>query len=124
VYCTYSLNTLYTSDYVTNIMHILLWLFINYKHSYSSLELYKTKNKNKNKTNKKKIRKILTIQELFILVCTSKDKHPSVQYRNMPPLQCKIMFEPFLKLHISISLQTLIIHCLKHFVIKGKQNAI
>jgi len=38
MYCTYSLNTLYTSDYVTNILHILLWVFINYEHSYSSLE--------------------------------------------------------------------------------------
>jgi len=44
MYCTYSLNTLYTSDYVTNILHILLWLFINYKHSYSSLELSNKKN--------------------------------------------------------------------------------
>ena len=82
MYCTCSLNTLYTSDYVTNILHILLWLFINYEHSNSSPEL----------NNKKKIWNILTIQELFILVCTLKDKHPPVQYRDMPPLQHKITY--------------------------------
>lgn len=82
MYCTYSLNTLYTSDYVTNVLHILLWLFINYEHSYSSTAL----------NNIKKKWKIQTIQELFILVHTSKDKHPPVQYTNMPPLQRKIKY--------------------------------
>jgi len=80
MYCTYGLNTVYTSDYVTNILHNLLWLFLNYEHSYSSPEL-----------NNKKIWKILTILELFIKVCTL-DKHPHVQYRNMPPLQRKIKY--------------------------------
>jgi len=117
MYCTYSLNTLYTSDYVTNILHVLLRLFINHENSHSAPEL--------NNIKKKKLEKYRLFKKYLFWFVLQKTSTYLYSTDTCHLFNIKLsMFEPFLKFHVSIPLPSLIKHCLKHGVIKGKQNSV